>query len=1564
MAVNINVSPYFDDFNETKNFMRVLFKPGVAVQARELTQSQTILQNQIKKVGDYLFSDGDKVTGPKPSVNLDARTIRLKTSDSRNVPITLSNYLNTYVRAENSEVIGYVEFIYEADDPVVGDPPSLVITLKRFNTINDGMFDEETELYFYTDYTAALNLETPNYTAITVADITKNATSTTKQYSTTVILTNPSTIIEVGDLLVHPSLAKKVYVTQIVNPLELIISEAPDVTIGGENISYVKKAVCPTSILTQDSAVFYKYGFFVTSTIQKVVPDKNTAYPTRLIAFLSDQQVITSEDDPTLLDPALGSSNYFASGADRLKVDLNLSSLELNADFKPNVKEDLVPLLNFNKGEIEYLKELTNDSVLEQKLAERTFDESGSYVVDNFKITPVNGLESDATMTFKVSAGKAYVGGYPVVTVGPTEITVPKSATTETKTSYNINTTQSNYFKVSNVLYSLIPPQTFTASRNFLELHNTRKPTAANTRIGTIAFKSLEYDSSLGTDTQHKLYFEFYSPATEAPPTWSAWSTKYKIPADEGQYVANVLFTNNSLLGNFGPASTAYYGLFREPDTAGVAYWWNVWNNNGRDVAKLKETFALFVKGTSTTDAARILTNSKSYLEVINNSPFYDGFLDVTKIKSIVGVSNELTSQGTSATYSTPFFYSDISDPNGFESNGVTKIFDPNPAQRLVYPIGKDFVKTVQNIKTEYIKVITNAIFSSGVYSRTLSLPESFALGDGTIPASTARSHFTILVKSGATANIKLGAFNFERGSVVVAGSAATVTINVGDSGFNGLADISLRIQNDDTQIRTKARVKNAAKILNIKVADLAYSMGIADIIDYKGIFPITPSRYRGAWNSSNSYTYNDIVTYGELPYTALIPSSNVSVAYGNAWSAIQRENSGNFSLDIGQRDEIYDHGTVKYIGPTADLPGNVIITFDYFTHSGEGPLTVDSYPASLYGSIPTYTSVTDSNKFALRDCIDFRPRRKNDEDYQNFDTAVIPTSTVTTEVDVTYYLGRMDRIYVTNNLQNYASPYNKFYVETGVDSTNVGVIEEYSSDLTKLSIATLQIPPYCVSAFEVIIRYDDNKRYTMKDIGKIDKLTIKLDKAVKLHSVEIAQIKSIITNDNGESLLKSGILVETFASTDKADLASGYFTSVINKNQRTCYPGSDVYNVDLELLNDTDVAIFNDIITKKYVEEVFVAQLEANSLVNPNPGAVNDGRGRSKLSKQNSFSVNLLTTGGLLLAGYIAYQTYQALVLGSVVRAAAFNAVGGGFIAGGLVGGTGGVTFAEAAAVNGEGVLSVAWGAMKDLGYSIYNSLFGIDAASKVLAVPGAVATEASVTGAVTSLVNGGSYTVMELAPLAEGGGAIASSAQVVEVWGGVAAEAGIATTEIAAGSSAVAAVVVAGGEAALASGGFAEICLASDYAVAGSAVSGGAGILSSATTLFYEGAAAVEGAGVALGLELGSAGLLAFEIVAAVAIAYVAVEVVSWVDDTIFGGFFGDLFSDERMKENIKLETTLPNGLNLYSFEYKKEFKHIAGQGRWLGFMANEVEVLYPNAVKIMPNGYKAVNYNLVGI
>jgi hypothetical protein len=69
----------------------------------------------------------------------------------------------------------------------------------------------------------------------------------------------------------------------------------------------------------------------------------------------------------------------------------------------------------------------------------------------------------------------------------------------------------------------------------------------------------------------------------------------------------------------------------------------------------------------------------------------------------------------------------------------------------------------------------------------------------------------------------------------------------------------------------------------------------------------------------------------------------------------------------------------------------------------------------------------------------------------------------------------------------------------------------------------------------------------------------------------------------------------------------------------------------------------------------------------------------------------------------------------------------------------------------------------------------------------------------------------------------------------------------------------------------------------------------------------------------------------------------------------------SDIRTKENIKHIAWLPNGLPVYTYEYKPEFKDhpLAGHGTHTGVMAQEVEVMYPNAVTTLDNGYKAVDY-----
>ena len=58
---NLNVAPYFDDFDPTNDYHKVLFKPGYPVQARELTTLQSILQNQIERFGQHFFKEGAKV---------------------------------------------------------------------------------------------------------------------------------------------------------------------------------------------------------------------------------------------------------------------------------------------------------------------------------------------------------------------------------------------------------------------------------------------------------------------------------------------------------------------------------------------------------------------------------------------------------------------------------------------------------------------------------------------------------------------------------------------------------------------------------------------------------------------------------------------------------------------------------------------------------------------------------------------------------------------------------------------------------------------------------------------------------------------------------------------------------------------------------------------------------------------------------------------------------------------------------------------------------------------------------------------------------------------------------------------------------------------------------------------------------------------------------------------------------------------------------------------------------------------------------------------------------------
>ncbi len=76
---NLNVSPYYDDFDKANNFYKVLFKPGQPVQARELTTLQSMLQNQVESFGSHIFKEGSMVVPGNINVDTDYHSVKIET---------------------------------------------------------------------------------------------------------------------------------------------------------------------------------------------------------------------------------------------------------------------------------------------------------------------------------------------------------------------------------------------------------------------------------------------------------------------------------------------------------------------------------------------------------------------------------------------------------------------------------------------------------------------------------------------------------------------------------------------------------------------------------------------------------------------------------------------------------------------------------------------------------------------------------------------------------------------------------------------------------------------------------------------------------------------------------------------------------------------------------------------------------------------------------------------------------------------------------------------------------------------------------------------------------------------------------------------------------------------------------------------------------------------------------------------------------------------------------------------------------------------------------------------
>lgn len=424
MPINTNINPYYDDFDESKNYHQILFKPGFAVQARELTQLQTIIQDQIQKFGNHIFKHGSVVIPGNSTADLGAQYVKLQ---SVNVNLTTADIEGKVVVGSTTQLRALVRKYVPADGV---NPATIYVNYLRGGSVSSVFNDAET--------------------------LTIEGTSNT-------LLSASSTATGVGSL------------------------------------AFV------------NDGVFYVNGKFVSVFKQSVVISRYTSTPSAHVILKITDSIVTTEEDETLVDPAQGSYNYSAPGADRYKIELTLDTLPYGSQ----ITDDVVELMRYNDGVLEEHSRYPKYNELEKSLARRTYDESGDYVVNGLtseikehkKVDINGGIDVNGSVdkfVSTVASGKAYIGGFEVEKIADTNLILDKGRTADHIKTKNVstNTDFGQYLYVAD-LSGALP---FDTPMKTLTVYDA---TTSGSAIGTLQVTAIDmevYDDAAPNTSVFKLY--------------------------------------------------------------------------------------------------------------------------------------------------------------------------------------------------------------------------------------------------------------------------------------------------------------------------------------------------------------------------------------------------------------------------------------------------------------------------------------------------------------------------------------------------------------------------------------------------------------------------------------------------------------------------------------------------------------------------------------------------------------------------------------------------------------------------------------------------------------------------------------------------------------------------------------------------------------------------------------------------------------------------------------------------------------------------------------------------
>lgn len=1199
---NLNVSPYFDDFDPNKGYKKVLFKPGTPIQARELTTLQSILQHQIEKFGQHFFKDGSVVIPGQIGYDLDYTCVKI---DSFHFGIPVSSYVDKFVgkliKGETSGVVAKVENYISDVDSEQG-----VYTLYiKYQSSSNTDFNTKT----FIDGENLISLEDVDYA---LSSIRKNTS-----FATTLI----SNSISVGSAA---KIEEGVYFVR----------------------GYFSTVEKQTIILDQYSNLpSYRIGLSINEDIAVASNNYNDLYDnakgfSNFSAPGADRFILSLR----LVKKSINDFND-ENFIELMRITNGVLEKIVTESELSLIRDEFARRTKDESGDY-YVKPFT------VRLKDSFNDLIGNNGIYNSgEVTKNGNIPSDNLACLLISPGKAYVSGYEVETISTNIIDVEKTRQTETKKAESLPFNVGRKIEINNVFGSL-PVGFGTTSQVYLyDKRTSIVGVSSGEQIGVARAYNLKLKNAEYVNKSSKFEISLFDVQTYTKLTLStpislniSSHIEGKNSGATGYLVSAASSTSNLKL--YQVSGSFYNGeqivVNGKDDGRTIT---SITDYNLSDVRQMVANTNVGGLGTFTADPilnnVRILSNNSSVSAFGTVFSSLDNLAYGLKIGDIISY--------TKASSTVPTYNRVISIDSGLKKINVESVPSVENVCDGSLPLSditvSDLSKvslTIFNSSNSYLYVNLNNdnvssldlkdssvvfkksyVIDIAAYGYNTPLPESdpdlnlepFDEEDYTLSYNN-----TGTIESLNDQKISVSGKTVTLSNLSVASGKATLTVTWKKINTKNRKKIynrcnSLIISNSSSQssgigATTLNDGLTYSEVYGTRVQDKQISLNLPDVESVLDIIessntndPQTPHIILTNLNANLSNVIKGEKLIGgsgkavAVVVNANTATSKIDFVYLNEnvfnvgervsfqesqiegtidfYSVGDRSIKKSFVFDDGQRSEYLDFSRIIRKKDVSAPTKKIKIIFNNYTinPSDDGDfVSVDSYDKERYSSnIPSVDGIS------LTDIIDIRPRvsaYSGTKSPFEFASRIFSNTTNSSEkvfspdksfiVSYDYYLPRIDKLFLTKD--------GSFVLNKGVPSLNP--LSPNNVDLG-LEIATIYLPAYLYNINDAKISFTNHKRYTMKDVSRLEDRISNVEYYTSLSLLE-SDTQNLSITDPFTKLqkFKCGFFVDNFKSWNGGDILNSDYKASIDISNGVLRPQHNTTLIDLILGSESIVGI------------------------------------------------------------------------------------------------------------------------------------------------------------------------------------------------------------------------------------------------------------------------------------------------------------------------------------------------------------------------------------------------------